>query len=184
MTPSLSTTRGLDETRLVVMVVFGMLMLLATSLLMWVAVWASRKWSRRFLELLKPKRLEDTTGENEKVEISQDFAGEATSVFTTRWNFDASATTLVHRHHRQFDVYAAAARGSLDEILVNLDMVYKVDMNQVHEEYGTVLAAAARSGSLEILNYILLRKPDLHVEGGRYPKRPAGCRPFWEQAGG
>ncbi|KAK0517361.1 hypothetical protein JMJ35_000516 [Cladonia borealis] len=74
---------------------------------------------------------------------------------------------LVKRNLRRFDQHAAAARGSVIDLIDN-HLSVKVNEIDQNNEYGSLLSAASRSGSLQTVEYVLSRKPDMHLQGGRY----------------
>ena len=78
-----------------------------------------------------------------------------------------SHTYLVQRNLRRFDQHAAAARGSVIDLIDN-HLSIKVNDIDRNNEYGPLLAAASRSGNLETVQYVLSLKPDMRLQGGRY----------------
>ncbi|KAL9085459.1 MAG: hypothetical protein Q9165_007609 [Trypethelium subeluteriae] len=89
---------------------------------------------------------------------------------TSSTDFAVSRSSLVHRNHRHFDIYATAARGSFEELknYFETDLLVCIDQVDKANEYGTLLAAAARSGDVRKVNYVLSKNPNLFLEGGRY----------------
>ena len=79
----------------------------------------------------------------------------------------ALTNNLTKRNLRRFDQHAAAARGSVMDLI---DNTFSIKINELDQnnEYGSLLAAASRSGSLETVQYVLSLKPDMDLEGGRY----------------
>ena len=79
----------------------------------------------------------------------------------------ALQNNLTKRNLRRFEQHAAAARGSVMDLIDNTSSIKINELDQ-NNEYGSLLAAAARSGNLETVQYVLSLKPDMDLEGGRY----------------
>ena len=126
----------------------------------------SSKWMlriyRRYRKILmnKDNKTEEKTGE---VAVEDD----SIPIIATGGDYLAFPSNLVQRNLRRFDQHAAAARGSVIDLIDNHFSV-KVDDIDQDNEYGTVLAAASRSGNLETVQYVLSRNPNIDLQGGRY----------------
>ncbi|KAK4942259.1 hypothetical protein LTR10_018016 [Elasticomyces elasticus] len=161
---SISTSRP----QILVHLGVGLLVLMLTSGVVLLGVWMSRRWGSNISRLLGTKAKKEYEEIDENFAEDSDPVGQASSVFRSGWDFNDEKKTLIHRGHRQFDIHAAAARGALDELQSNSELLQQIDIDKVHDEYGTILAAAARSGSLRTVDYILSRKPKINLVGGRY----------------
>lgn len=117
---------------------------------------------------IKAKREDDDA--DEKAADAPDPTDHTVPIFATGGDFIVPQSSLIHRGQRKFDAHAAAARGALDELKVHFEVDQQWDVNKVDEanEYGPLLAAAARSGSEPTVKYVLSRKPNLSLKGGRY----------------
>lgn len=88
-------------------------------------------------------------------------------IIATGGDYLASQNNLIHRNHVRFDQHATAARGSVEGLRDN-EVYLRVNDIDKNNEFGTVLAAASRSGNLDAVEYVLRRSADVHLQGGRY----------------
>ena len=138
------------------------LLLLMFSYYFWPAFRA--RVQNTYHQKAKTSRADDYA--DEKVAEDVDDSG-SIAIAATGGNYLGKKNNLTFRKLQRFDQHAAAARGSVEDLR---DNERNVHVNQIDEnnEYGSVLAAAARSGSLETVDYVLTRKPDVWLLGGRY----------------
>lgn len=129
-----------------------------------------RKWRPKLLQRLRIKAKREDDDADEKAADAPDPTDHTVPIFATGGDFIVPQSSLIHRGQRKFDAHAAAARGALDELKVHFEVDQQWDVNKVDEanEYGPLLAAAARSGSEPTVKYVLSRKPNLSLKGGRY----------------
>jgi ankyrin repeat protein len=70
--------------------------------------------------------------------------------------------------HMPNNIWEMAAQGQLNETRTLKAEQEEFDVNKVHPRYGTLLAAAARSGNVDLVSYVLTLDPHLQTEGGQY----------------
>jgi ankyrin repeat protein len=70
--------------------------------------------------------------------------------------------------HLPNNIWEVAARGLRNETRALTEQKADFDIDEVHERYGTLLAAAARSGNIDLVADILTWGPDVQREGGHY----------------
>ena len=126
----------------------------------------SSKWLLRIYRRYRKNLMNNDDKVDEKMDavVVED---DSTAIIATGGDFLALQNNLVQRSLRRFDQHAAAAKGSVID-LVNNHLSLKVNEIDQDNEYGTVLAAASRSGNLETVQYVLSRKPNIDLQGGRY----------------
>jgi ankyrin repeat protein len=126
-----------------------------------------RKWTPIVKRRIKLARKNRYYGGSEKENTEEERPTFSTVQYATGGEISKTKQNVVYRGHRLASAHALAARGARDE-LIKLQSNGQLNVNQIDDEYGSLLAAAARSGDLATINYILSRKPDLNAEGGRY----------------
>ncbi|KAG8525570.1 uncharacterized protein KY384_009214 [Bacidia gigantensis] len=120
--------------------------------------------TRRFRFRAKSRR--EDNAEDEKA-ARDDNEDASVAITASGGEFLTTQGSLIRRNLRRFDQHAAAAKGSVQDLR---DNEADLRVNEIDEdnEYGPLLAAAARSGSLATVQYVLSRKPDVQLRGGRY----------------
>ena len=92
---------------------------------------------------------------------------DSVTITATGGDYFRNHNDLHRRNLRAFDPHAAAAKGSVRELEENQG-VLNVNNIDKDNEHGTLLTAAAKSGSLETVQYVLSHNPDINAQGGRY----------------
>ena len=126
-----------------------------------------RKWAPIVTRHVKLARKNRRYGGSEKETTEEETPTFSTVQYATGGETSTTNQNVVYRGHRLASAHELAARGASDE-LIKLQFNGLLNVNQIDDEYGSLLSAAARSGDVATVNYILSRRPDLNVEGGRY----------------
>ena len=124
---------------------------------------------KRMLRIYRQYR-KDSKKEDDKIEEKMggvEVEDNSIPIIATGGDYLALQNNLVKRNLRRFDQHAAAARGSVIDLIDN-HLSVKVNEIDQNNEYGSLLSAASRSGSLQTVEYVLSRNPDMHLQGGRY----------------
>ncbi len=150
---------------------------IARGLVLWVSIisfcllgcYVLVRSGKRMLRIYRRYRKSSKSEDDEFDEKMGGVAVEDNSIpiIVTGGDYLALQNNLVQRNLRRFDQHAAAARGSVIDLIDNHLSVKVNDIDQ-NNEYGPLLAAASRSGDLATVQYVLSLKPDMHLEGGRY----------------
>ena len=152
-------------------VALGVVSLLTTTLMVFACFLVLRNWVPQIFNRLGAKAKKKYHNADEKSIEAPDITDHAVPTFTSGFDFHVAQSSLLQRgHHRNADAHAIAARGTYDELIAQFETDRRVDVDRVDEvnEYGTLLAASARSGDVRKVNYILSKGAELSLEGGRY----------------
>ena len=131
----------------------------------YVLVRSAKRMLRSYRQYRKDSKKEDD-------EIDEKMGGlevedNSIPIIATGGDHLALTNNLTKRNLRRFDQHAAAARGSVIDLMDN-HLSVKVNEIDQNNEYGSLLSAASRSGNLDTVQYVLSLNPDMDLQGGRY----------------
>lgn len=129
---------------------------------------AWHKWGPKTSQFRRLATKKEPSLEQEKGNVA--INDEAIAVISSGGDFRSAGSSVTHRSHRIAEAHVIAAKGLCGDLqkLVQNDPAFDVDKLDKANEYGSLLSAAARSGDSLTVNYVLSRKPDLELIGGRY----------------
>ena len=92
----------------------------------------------------------------------------ATMVYSSGGDFWQPQASVIFRGHKVPDAHSLAMKGAWLELAKLTPSRLKVDQVDTANEYGSLLTAAARSGNLQTVNFVLSCGARVDVLGGRY----------------